>query len=143
MPAMSVSGFPSWLPASAGHVSEEVAQATLRKLQRCQVHMPLLQRSLQTVYIETAAATAAAIGKGRCSVCTHTSQLHACCARVPVLASAGLNTFVVAALDSTGIPAGAAMCCPLRVAHLCPAQLFYLASQFVARIACEPFQVGA
>ena len=57
---MSVSALPSWLPASAGHVEEEVALATLRKLQRCQVHVPLLQRSVQTVYVETAAASSAA-----------------------------------------------------------------------------------
>ena len=57
---MSDIPLPRWLPASAGTVDEEVAQATLRQLQRCQVHVPLLQRSLLTVYMETAAATSAA-----------------------------------------------------------------------------------
>ena len=48
----------SWVPASARDVQEETAQATLRKIQRCQVHVPLLQRSLQTAYLHTAAADA-------------------------------------------------------------------------------------
>ena len=52
---------PSWIPASARDVQEELAQTTLRKIQRCQVHVPLLQRSLQTAYLHTAAANA---GKG-------------------------------------------------------------------------------
>ncbi len=49
-------GLASWLPACACDIQEEAAQATLRKIQRCQVHVPLLQRSLPTAYLETAAA---------------------------------------------------------------------------------------
>ena len=55
---MSCTSLPSWLPVSAGDIKEEAAQAALHKLQRCQVHLPLLRRTLQTVYFETAAATA-------------------------------------------------------------------------------------
>ena len=50
----------SWIPASARDVQEETARATLRKIQRCQVQVPLLQRSLQAAYLHTAAAHAAA-----------------------------------------------------------------------------------
>ena len=79
---MSVSALPSWLPAGAGHVEEEVALATLRKLQRCQVHVPLLKRSLQTVYVETAAAssaaTPAAAGKGSLGALTLLMCTSAC-----------------------------------------------------------------
>ena len=61
---MSSADLPSWLPPGAQDVQEELAQATLRKIQRCPVHVPLMQRSLQTAYLATAPAAA---GSGTCS----------------------------------------------------------------------------
>ena len=55
---MSFTSLPSWLPAKAGDIQEEAAQTTLHKLQRCQVHVQLLKRTLETAYFETAAAAA-------------------------------------------------------------------------------------
>ena len=104
---MSGADFPSWLPASAGHVEEKVAQATLRKLQRCQVHLPLLQRSLQTVYIETAVASAAAADKSRCSLAALKFQTAVSCAYLHALTTAICNLIT----QGTCIPV------QLRTAH--------------------------
>ena len=51
---MSIASLPSWLPANACDIREEVAQEALCKLQRCPVHVPLLQRSVHTAYLTTA-----------------------------------------------------------------------------------------
>lgn len=56
---MSSASLPSWLPVGAHDIQEEAAQAALRKMQRCAVHVPPLQRTLQTAYLETAAAAVA------------------------------------------------------------------------------------
>ena len=120
---MSGSGFPSWLPASAGHVEEKDAQATLRKLQRCQMHVPLLQRSLQTVYIETAVASAAAAsGKGRCSLAA--LQIANC----SMLCAPACTHICHVQLDYTGhLYTGSAMHCHQghdTAHHHCRAQLY-------------------
>ena len=55
---MSPASLPSWLPAGARDIQEEAAQDALHNIHRCEMHVPLLQRSLQTAYLETAAAAA-------------------------------------------------------------------------------------
>ena len=55
---MSSANLPNWLPPSAQDIQEDLAQATLRKIQRCTVHVPLMQRSLQTAFLATASANA-------------------------------------------------------------------------------------
>ena len=61
---MSSASLPSWLPTSACEVEQDAKQETLRNLQRCPVRVPLLQRSIQTVFLKT---TPAAAGSGKCT----------------------------------------------------------------------------
>lgn len=57
--SMISADLPSWLPAGASTIQEGAAQVALRQMQRYAVHVPLMQRTLQTAYLKTPAAAAA------------------------------------------------------------------------------------